>query len=209
MLRVEIAGRWSARDFADYYESIDALYCLFAVVSIEKDSARDFEQFYRDFLEFYPGPNSSRRYRYFLGMQRGLGGFGHTPIDPSKFREAAALLHADEQLTVRRCEYASPGATDFTGIGQALGHVKDVVLKCVDVWINRDERKIKNQILEQERDAAALKNVRERLSVLKELGYTDSQCRQILAEVSPAVAKLEALAQRGLITNASTTENDG
>lgn len=209
MLRIEIAGRWSAKDFADYYESLDALYSLFAVVTIEQDSAHEFERFYRDFLEFYPGPKMPRRYRYFLGMQRGLGGMGHTPIDASKFRDAAALLDADERLSVRRCEYASPGATDFTGIGQALGHLKDVVLKCIDVWVNHDERKIKNQILEQERDAAALKNVRERLSVLKELGYSDSQCRQILAEVSPAVAKLEALAQRGLITNASTPQNNG
>jgi len=208
MLRIEIAGRWSAKDFADFYESLDALYSVFAVVSVEYDSAREFERYYRDLLDFYPGAKGSRRYRYFLGSQRGLPG-GHTPIDPSKFREAAAFLDEDERLTVRRCEYASPGASDFTGIGQALGHVKDVVLKCIDIHVSRDERKIKNQILEQERDAAALKNVRERLSVLKELGYSDSHCRQILAEVSPAVAKLEALAQRGLITDASKIENDG
>mgnify|MGYP000993722370 FL=1 len=154
MLRIEIAGRWSAKDFAEFYESIDTLYSLFAVVSVEQESAREFERFYRDFLNFYgPGPKMPRRYRYFLGMQRGLGGIGHTPIDPTKFRDAAALLDADERLIVRRCEYASPGATDFTGIGQALGHVKDVVLKCIDIWINRRERNFKNNILEQDFDA--------------------------------------------------------
>jgi hypothetical protein len=209
VLRIEIAGRWSAKDFAEFYDSIDALYSLFAVVSVEEESAREFERFYRDFIEYYPGPKMPRRYRYFLGMQRGLGGVGHTPIDASKFRDAAALLDADERLTVRRCEYASPGATDFTGIGQALGHVKDVVLKCIDILVNRRERHLKNSILEEDLDAAALRNVRERLSILKELGYSDTHCRQILAEVSPAVAKLEALAQRGLITNAVSTENDG
>ena len=209
MLRIEISGRWSAKDFADFYESIDVVYSVFAIVSVEQDSAREFERFYREFIDFYPGPKMPRRYRYFLSMQRSLGGAVHTPIDPSKFRDAAALLDDDEKLIVLRCEYASPGATDFTGIGQALGHVKEVLLKCVDVWVDRDERTIRNQILEQERDAAALKNVRERLAVLKELRYSDSQCRQILAEVSPAVAKLEALAQRGLIANASTSQNDG
>ena len=209
MLRIEIAGRWSAKDFSEFYESIDALYSLFAVVFIEQESAREFERFYRDFLEFYPGPKMPRRYRYFLGMQQVLGGGVRTQIDASKFRDASALLEANERLTVRRCEYASLGLTDLAGIGEALGHVKEIIIKCIDVFVTRKERQLKNNILEQEVEAAALKNVREKISILKELGYSDTQCRQILAEVSPAVAKLEALAQRGLITNAVNTENDG
>jgi hypothetical protein len=207
VLRINVAGRWTARDFADFYESIDTLYCVFAVVSIEVDSARELDGYYREFFDFYPGPKSSRRYRYLLGSGRGGPG-GHAPLDPAIFRNAA-FLDPDERIGVRRCEYASPGVTDFTGIGQALGHLKDLVLKCIDVRVSQDERALRNQILEHERDAAALKNVRERLAILRDLGYADSQCRQILAETSPAVAKLESLAQRGLITDASNVENDG
>jgi hypothetical protein len=40
MLRIEIAGRWSAKDFSEFYEAIDELYSLFAVVSVEQDSAK-------------------------------------------------------------------------------------------------------------------------------------------------------------------------
>ncbi len=210
MLRVEIAGRWSAKDFAEFYGSVNALYSLFALIEIEQESAYEYERLYREFLDYYPPALSSpRRSRYFLGVQRALTGMGHSPIDPSKFRDAASLLEEEELLAVRRCEYASPGATDFTGLGQALGHVKDVVLKCVDVFVGRRKRELENALLEEQRDAEALKNVRERINILKSLGYSDTQCRQILAEVSPAVAKLEALAQRGLITNASDVEADG
>lgn len=210
MLRVNIDGRWSAKDFADFYESVDTLYSLFSLIEIEKESVYEFERFYQEFFHFYPpGLSSPRRFRHFLGIQRGMPAVGNLPIDPFKFKDASALLEAHERLSVRRCEYASPGVTDFSGIGQALGHVKDVVLKCIDVWVGRRERQLKNELLEHQRDAEALKNVRERLSVLKELGYSDSHCRQILAEVSPAVAKLEALAQRGQITNAFDIENDG
>ena len=136
-------------------------------------------------------------------------GFGYGPIDISRFRDASELLENSEKLKVRRCEYASPGATDFTGIGQALGHLKDLILKCIDARLTRNERNIKNEILEHERDSAALKNLQARLSILKELGYSRSQIRKILMEASPALAKLESLAQHGLITDASTLDTDG
>ena len=141
--------------------------------------------------------------------RQSLTGFGYSPIDISRFRDASELLDNNEKLKVRRCEYASPGVTDFTGIGQALGHLKDLILKCIDARITRNERNIKNQILEHERDSAALRNVQERLSILKELGYSHSQIRKILMEASPALANLESLAQHGLITDASTTDTDG
>ena len=210
MLRVEIAGRWNAKDFSEFYDSMNTLYSLFSLIEIEQQSSYEFERLSREFFDFYPpGRSSPRRFRYYLGAQRALAGGGYVPIDPAKFRDATTLLEDDEQLAVRRCEYASPGVTDFAGMGQALGHVKDIVLKCIDVWVGRRERELKNEILEHQRDAEALKNVRERLSILKSLGYSETHCRQILAEVSPAVAKLEALTQRGLITNASDIENDG
>jgi hypothetical protein len=51
MLRIEIAGRWSAKDFADFYEAMDVLYSMYAVISVEMESARDLDLFYSEFLK--------------------------------------------------------------------------------------------------------------------------------------------------------------
>lgn len=212
MLHVQIEGDWSALDFADYFAALNHTHNVFALVEVERRSAREMERFYRDAFEF--GPKEFRYAPRFMFL-RGVHGLGYPGgtfgglLDPSAYRDPAALLEPDERLSVRRCHYASPGATDFTGLGQALGHVKDIILKCVDVCTTRRERNLKNDILEQQRDGEVLKNVKERLSILKSLGYTDSQCRQVLAEVSPAVAKLEDLARRGLVINASSQDGDG
>ena len=212
MLHVQIEGEWSALDFSDYFAAIDKTYSVLALVEVERRSAREMERFYRDAIEFSPKEFQYARRFMFLRGPNSLGhpGFaGGTLLDVSAYKDPGALLDDDEKLKVRRCNYASPGATDFTGMGQALGHVKDVLLKCVEVCMGRRERNLKNDILEQQRDAEVLKNVRERLSILKSLGYTDVQCRQVLAEVSPAVAKLEALASRGLLVDASSESSDG
>ena len=210
MLRIEIDGAWTAKDFASFYKSIDVIYSIFAVILIEIESANDFDLQFRRFLthESSHGRMNAQMHKELLERQS-LTGFGYSPIDISRFRDASELLDNNEKLKVRRCEYASPGVTDFTGIGQALGHLKDLILKCIDARITRNERNIKNQILEHERDSAALRNVQERLSILKELGYSHSQIRKILMEASPALANLESLAQHGLITDASTTDTDG
>ena len=212
MLQVRIEGEWSALDFSEYFSAMNQAYGVLALVEIERRSARDMERFYRDAFEF--GPKEFRYARRFMFL-RGMQGPGYPGaafgalLDPTAYKDPGALLDADERLVVRRCNYASPGATDFTGLGQALGHVKDIVLKCIDVCSNRRERNLKNDILEQQRDAEVLKNVKERLLILKSLGYTDTQCRQVLAEVSPAVAKLESLANRCLVVDASVEEGDG
>ena len=210
MLRIEIAGVWTAKDFANFYKSINDIYSIFVVILIEIESAKDFNMQYIQFLthESSHGRIDRKMYYELLERQR-YTGFGYGPIDISRFRDASELLENSEKLKVRRCEYASPGATDFTGIGQALGHLKDLILKCIDARLTRNERNIKNEILEHERDSAALKNLQARLSILKELGYSRSQIRKILMEASPALAKLESLAQHGLITDASTLDTDG
>jgi len=212
MLHVSIEGEWSALDFSEYFAAIDKTYGVIALIEVERRSAREMERFYRDAIEFSPKEfRYARRFMLLRGPNAlGYPGFGGgTLLDVSAYKDPAALLDDDEKLKVRRCTYASPGATDFTGMGQALGHVKDILLKCIEVCTGRRERNLKNDILEQQRDAEVLKNVKERLAILKGLGYSDMQCRQVLAEVSPAVAKLEALASRGLVIGASVEGSDG
>ncbi len=109
---------------------------------------------------------------------------------------------------VRCCTYASPGVTDFTGLGQALGHLKDVIIKLIDVKTASRERNIRNQILEEELQATALRSVREKIAILKELGYTEADLRSIVAALSPSVLTLEKFVDRGMITSAQIQDNN-
>jgi hypothetical protein len=209
-LRFHIEGNWTAQDFSDYFASLNHIYSVLAVVEIERQSAHEWEHNLEDFdYMFHKMMRSSKRFRHWLTFQRSLATGPIHLLDAGNLERSFAVLEKNERLQVRRLRFASPGNSDLSGIGQAMGHVKDIVLKLIDVRVCNDERNIKNQILEEERQAAALKNLREKISILKDLGYTESEMRAIIASSDPAIEKLTALINRGLLTGVSdTNDND-
>ena len=205
-----IQGSWTAQDFTDYFSALDHLYSVLAIVEIERDSARDWEHYVEEFdLMFHKMLRSSRRFRHWLAFQRSTAPAFHRLLDVEDITRSFGVLESSERLKVRRLEFASPGHTDLSGLGQAMGHVKDIVAKLIDVRVGSEERQIKNEILEEDRKAAALRNLREQISILKELGYTEVEIRAIVASSNPAVEKLVQLTSRGLITSVTERVNDG
>jgi hypothetical protein len=207
-LHIEIDGLWSADDFARMFTSANDIYGVFALVYIERSSVNEIERDFRDFEEYYLR-RSSRRLRGRFPLPQSMYGLGLTKlIDASNLARSFEALEGSERLMVRRCTYASPGVTDFTGLGQALGHLKDVIVKLIDVKAASREREIKNQILEEDLNAAALKNMREKIALLKELGYTKADVRSIVAALNPSVLTLENFVDRGMITSAQIQEDN-
>ena len=211
MLHVSIEGQWSALDFAEYFAAVDQVYSVFALIEIERRSAREMERLFKGAVKFSPD-----QFRFMEGLMfRGLNSPAYISsrdggqLDASAYKNPAALLSNDEKLRVRRCTYASPGATDFTGLGQALGHLKDIIFKCIEVSTSSQERKLTNEILKEKYNGEVLKNLKDRIEILKSVGYSDVQCRRILSKVSPSVAKLESLANRGLVVDVSDDRADG
>jgi hypothetical protein len=206
--RVEIAGDWSAEDFASFFSSIAYVYSLFAVISIEREGEKDIDPYLSDYPWLYPYgplPGRARRRlaRLFVRAQR-----GSAPLSDSEFlKNPSVALTPEEHLRVKRCEYASPGGIDLAGIGQTVGHVKDFILKMVELRTTARERQLKDQILEQDLKAAALRNLREEIAVLKDLGYSEAEVRKIVTASRPAVEALVNLTERKQITYASELED--
>ena len=102
------------------------------------------------------------------------------------------------------------GLTDFAGVAATLGHVKDLLVKIIDLFATRRDRQLNTGLLEEQLRAAQLKNVREQLALLEHAGFSQLQRKAILLELTPAIDGLEGLAERGLITHATIyTEADG
>lgn len=208
-LRFHIEGTWTAQDFTDYFASMNHVYSVLAIVDIERDSARDWEQYIEEFdFMFHKMMRSSKRLRHWLVFQRSTTPGPLRLLDASNMERSFSVLEDAERLRVRRLHFASPGYTDLSGLGQAMGHVKDIVTKLIDVRVGADERRIKNEILEEDRRSAALRNLREQISILKELGYSEAEIRAIVASSNPAVEKLIQLTNRGMITAVTETNDE-
>ena len=208
-IRINIQGSWTAKDFSEYFSSINHIYSIFAVVNIEKQSAREWEHYLEEFdYMLHKMLHSPRRFRAFLAWQRAATpGFVHL-LDASNVERSFEILEQSERLRVCQINFASPGHTDLSGIGKAIEHLKDLILKLIDIRIGSEERRIKNGILEEERKALALKNLKEQISMLKELGYTESEIRAIVATAITPIDNLLSYADRGMITSITEKPNE-
>ena len=202
MLRVEIAGNWAASEFAEFYGAADEIYTLFALIDIERREQYEMEELYHEWLMRGPGmmKGSFRRWRRFRGMQMPIE--DGPLITPSNTQERLMLLADDgERLLVRRCQFASPGSIDFTGIGAALGHLKDLVLGLSKLGPERREIEARADILEHDL-------LKQQISTLLDLGYTKKQVRKIVATTNPTVSRLEKLVQHGKVIDARVIDGD-
>lgn len=207
--RVSIDGTWSAQDFADLFSALNYLYSVFAAIEAERESKGELDYYLWEYFKFYPyGPMPERAWRRMTRAVMLARGSSTRLLDTEMLRAPWRALDPEEQLRVKRCSYASPGGVDLAGLGQATGHLKDVVVKLIDVKVTARERELRNQILEEDRRAAALRNMREEIAILKELGYSEVEIRKILSASRPAIESLASLAEAGKITHVSDEGGD-
>ena len=124
-------------------------------------------------------------------------------------------LRTAHSLQVQRVSYASPGFSDFTGFGQAMSALKDIIIKIIDTNSSAGERKRKVELLdvqiEQERlrkERIRLEIIKDKMDILQKAGCDQGMLQRIAAEVDPALKFIETAAHEGLISNA-TIQNDG
>jgi hypothetical protein len=208
-IRVKIDGEWSVEDFAQFFSSTGYLYAIFAAVDLETELKPKLDPYFDlpHFLSYAGALPSSARRRFAHALVRAQAG-SISLASPEFLKAPASSLMPDEYLKVRRCFYASPGGIDLVGIGQAVGHVKDLILKMVDLKTTGADRELKTQILEQDLKAAGLKNLRDEIGILKELGYAESDIRRMIAASRPAVGSLANLADQGQLTFIEEVENN-
>lgn len=202
MLRVNIDGRWSAADFSKFFGSVDDLYSLLALIDIEKLESYEAGEFFYEWSGRFL-PQSKRSDRRWLRYAQLLTSLDSTPlITPSNREERALLLaYEGEQLSVRRCHFASPGSIDLAGIGAALGHLKDIIIGLIEAGPRRREISARAALLEHQL-------LNERIETLRSVGYSKKQIRQIVAASNPAFEQVDKLVGERKIVGAAVVEGE-
>lgn len=150
VLSFEINENWYAPEMGTFLLHLNDLYRLY--LGLEVIQA---DEHARNYFREMKANNEQR-----LSLTKGLVTISH---------KAQRINH----LRVIRIQYASPGVQDLAGIGVIVGHIKDLVLRLIDLAASGEERRLKNKRLE-------LDNLREQVQLAKELGYTNKEIRNLL-----------------------------
>jgi len=188
LLRLEMDGRWSAEDLGHALRDLSDLYDLRLFLESLRDDQRDWEHFYEELMHFPPFRHRWRRKfstsNPFLCPPPGFGGAALPPIlDEAHLSRLRRLFEAEERLEVRRVRYASPGITDLAGFGTIIGHLKDFLLKLIERRDTQHQRELSDERASLENDRIRLENARNFVALGRDLGYSETDLRFLVAHV--------------------------
>jgi hypothetical protein len=140
-----------------------------------------------------------------------FGYIGAPPLLPSvNFEDPEALrrlIEPDEQLQVRRIEYASPGLKDLAGVGEVIGHLKDFLLRLIELAVTSPQRQLENDERELNNQRLRLENARLFVQVGRDIGLSEHELRQLAGFVETKQDPIIRLVEDGKITAVSTPED--
>jgi hypothetical protein len=191
VLRVEIDGRWTAEDMSSSFLAFGELYLIRLLLAIEEQSFRETRQI---LASAGLAPNPRLLLRQWL-QQVGVG-LRLSLFDKLQRLQAGQLfLSADETLAVDRIQYGSLGFKDLTGIGEIVGHIKDFILKLIELVISSEKRR-------EDHKKSRLELAKEFVKIAQELGYTRTEQRLIFGLVMQNQEQLIPLIATGKIKSA-------
>jgi HAMP domain-containing protein len=207
VLRVGIDGTWEVGEFAASFNALDRLYTLRFALALELEELRELRDLYMG-APFPPFPRSLRSLRAWARLappsilrsgRAPLLGLWQAPI-----AVASELLEPDERLAVQRVLYGSPGIKDLVGIGEIVGHVKDLLVRLIEHWSTRRQRSLENERRELENQQLQVEIAKQFVGLAQELGYTKKETRQLVSAVVLEQRPLVRLVSAGKITSADT-----
>jgi hypothetical protein len=210
VLRVGIDGRWEASEFAQSLSSLDRLYSLKFGLHLAKQEFNEFREF---FLDDFSRP-ISRSGRYLANWARlvplatSRSGLDALVVNGRISPLTAELLEPEERLVLRRVIYGSEGIKDLAGIGEIVGHVKDLLLRLIDLWSTRNKRTLESERLELENRKLQVEVAKDFVGLARDLGYTQQEVRQLVAAVMSEQQPLVQLISAGKITSADSIDED-
>jgi len=160
IFRVEIAGTWTAGEFAELLSKLQDLYGFQFLLH------RMLER--RHLIPLLSGTTAPEQ-------STSLSDRIQLTI-PQLLR--SPTVHAFVQpreldLTIKRLSYGSPGISDLAGVGEIVGHVKDLLLRLLELGTTREERKEKTR-------AMRIENARSTVALAKEMGYSNEQIQKMV-----------------------------
>jgi hypothetical protein len=129
--------------------------------------------------------------------------FGAAEFEAADLIRASRFLYPEEELKVRRIEYASPGIKDVAGFGAIVGHLKDFTQFLVQHWGSRNQRKLLEEEQQLKNDALRIQNARNFVSLAKDVGVSDGELRRLVGFVDEKQEALVRLVVEGKIQSAT------
>ncbi|MEZ5399175.1 MAG: hypothetical protein R2729_05860 [Bryobacteraceae bacterium] len=211
VLRISMDGTWEAGEFAESLRALDRLYTLRFGLALEFEELRELREFYMD-APFGPFPGSLRSLRTWARLAPpSLLRAGRAPLLVGMHRDVTAgfeLLEPGERLVVQRVLYGSPGIKDLVGLGEIVGHVKDLLVRLIDHCSTRRQRSLENERRELENQQLQVEIAKQFVGLAQELGYTKKEMRQLVSAVVLEQRPLVRLVAAGKITSADTISGE-
>jgi hypothetical protein len=196
-LRVKIDGEWLATDFERFFRLIDELYALAIGVDIDGQGTW-FDALIQSRMRQRKNPDE--------GVDRWLGlyekQYGRTPNPYLKQKR-----HLD--LDVLRVEFGSPGFADFLGFGVAIGHMKDIIVKIIDLATTREQRALDTVGKRLDLQAKQIQNAREFVQLVSEARGADldeGKLRELVIRTDVLQGELLPFVERGQLTGADIVD---
>lgn len=206
VLRLELDGRWSAEELGNALTSLSDLYNLRLFLELLREDIREWERYFPDFLDFPPSTRRRLRrhpYRTVFPFWQGL-----PALDDSYLSRLPELIAPEERLMVRRIKYASPGITDLTGLGAIIGHLKDFSLRLIERRDGKRSRELSEERAELENDRLRIENARSFVALTRDLGYSETEIRDLLRHVDRKQDTLANLIAERKLVGVSTPEGE-
>ncbi|MFC4269603.1 hypothetical protein [Polaribacter marinivivus] len=200
-LRIRLNQKWSNVDFINLLTAVQNIYELY-IINEEINSMKSSESFFNSNLN-----KSSLIITYleqnFMNSESTMiiRDMNDTKVftDNDFFRLKFFLK---KELQIIKIKYASPGFADFGGFGAAIGHLKDLLLKLIEVFENRKSNKINNERKEIENDILRIERSKKFIELLKDINYPESKIQKILETEDKSIMVLKNFVENRQIENA-------
>ena len=127
-------------------------------------------------------------------------------LDPREGVDKPLSRLAPPIPTVTRIDFASAGITDITGVGAVVGHLKDLIIRAIDLWADNPMRRA-HALQEQEKlRAMQIQNARDVVQLVSEARQqgllSDKGFERLVRELEYPQDALRFLVASGRITGA-------
>lgn len=200
-IRFEIDGEWKASEMGSFLSVVDDLYNLRLALQVFREDWQDYEHFYMEMMHCPPFRRSLKRRFSHPAMWMSFYASASTPqlLNSIELSRITDTIYPHERLVVKRMEYASPGQGDLTGLGQIVGHIKEFSQFLIQHFADRKARKLRDTEAELRNQSLRIENARNLVGLAKDIGYTETEIRQMINWVDDKQQSLLELIENGKI----------
>lgn len=208
-LRCYIQGNWSAKEMSDSLLSIRDLYQLRLGLQIIYEDYRDLDELFFELRHFPPFHKRIERKEIspFL-LQALFSGYFFRPYNYNQISDLSKLVYPNEELRIRRIEYASPGLKDLVGFGEIVGHIKDFTVFLIEHFSNKKKRNLDLKEQELDIEAKRIENARNFVSLAKECGFEQTELRKLVNLVDEKQQPMIEIISKDKLTKAVIVEEE-